>query len=364
MAIRVLHVVTYMGRGGLETMLMNYYRHIDRSRVQFDFLVHRDFEADYDREILSLGGRIYRMPQLNPFSPAYLKALDAFFAQHREYRIVHSHLDCMAGIPLKYARKHGVPVRLAHAHTSNQTKDKKYLLKLLYKRGIPGVATGLFACSQDAGRWMFGTDDFRVLNNAVDTAQFVPDEEVRQTARRELQVADDALLVGHVGSFMHPKNHPFILRIFAQLPDTARLLLVGDGELREAIEEQAGALGVKDRVIFAGVRGDIPRMLQAMDVFLFPSHYEGLPVSIMEAQAAGLPCLISHKVPIECKKTDLVEQYPLSDPPEAWAEAVLQAAARPRRNCREELIRAGFDIAANAGWLQDYYEKEGVMCRD
>ena len=144
--IRVLQVVTYMGRGGLETMLMNYYRKIDREKIQFDFLVHRDFETDYDEEIQRLGGRIYRLSRLNPVSKVYLDQLDSFFKEHREYRIVHSHLDCMAGIPLKYAKKNGVPVRIAHAHNSNQTKDKKYLLKLLYKRMIPKYATDFYAC--------------------------------------------------------------------------------------------------------------------------------------------------------------------------------------------------------------------------
>ena len=143
--VRVLQVVTQMTRGGLETMLMNYYRHIDRSKVQFDFIEHRDRMADYDAEILEMGGKIYRLPRLNPFSGRYLHALDGFFAEHPEYRIVHSHLDCMAGIPLQYAKKHGVPVRIAHAHNSSQEKNLKYPLKLIYKRNIPVYASDLFA---------------------------------------------------------------------------------------------------------------------------------------------------------------------------------------------------------------------------
>ncbi len=357
--IRVLHIVTYMGRGGLETMLMNYYRQIDRSRVQFDFLAHRDFEADYDGEILALGGRIYRLPQLNPFSPGYLKALDSFFAQHKEYKIVHSHLDCMAGIPLKYAKKHGVPVRIAHAHNSNQTKDKKYLLKLLFKRSIPRNASQLFACSQMAGEWMFNRATFRVMNNAIDAKAYTFDPTVRMQVYKELGINPDSLLVGHVGRFEPQKNHQFLLRIFAALPQNARLLLVGDGTLRQQTEAQAKELGIQDRVIFAGVRKDIPRLLQAMDVFLFPSNYEGLPVSIIEAQAAGLPCLISDKVPLECKKTDLVEQIALAESPEHWAARVLEAAKLPRADRYEDIKKAGFDIAANAQWLQEFYENEG-----
>lgn len=355
MPIRILHIVTYMGRGGLETMLMNYYRSIDRTKVQFDFLTHRDFEADYDAEILALGGRIYHLPPLNPFSKGYLSALDRFFAEHPEYRIVHSHLDCMAGIPLKAAKKHGVPVRIGHAHNSSQPKDAKYLLKLMYKRTIARNATRLFACSAEAGRWMFGGADFRVLNNAIDAQKYAFDAEIRSAARQKLGVSEDALLVGHVGRFDPQKNHSFLLTIFEKIPGNARLLLVGDGALRPAAEQQAEELGIRDRIIFAGVRSDVDRLLQAMDVFLFPSLFEGLPVSIIEAQAAGLPCLISDKVPIECKKTELVTQLPLDAGASAWAEAVRSAAKTPRTNTLSQLRDAGFDIQANADWLADFY---------
>lgn len=355
MPIRILHIVTYMGRGGLETMLMNYYRAIDRNRIQFDFLTHRDFRADYDDEIEALGGRIYRLPNLNPFSRGYLGALDRFFAEHPEYRIVHSHLDCMSAIPLKAAKKHGVPVRIAHAHSSRQDRDLKYPLKLLFKRGIAKQATQLFACGREAGKWMFGTDDFHVLNNAIDAERYRFDPKVRQEVRSELGIPADALVAGHVGRFMAPKNHGFLLRIFAELPDHARLLLVGDGVLRANIEQQAKVLGIRDRIIFTGVRTDVDRMLQAMDVFLMPSLFEGLPVSIMEAQAAGLPCLISDKVPIECKKTELVTQIPLDASPAEWAKAVASAAETPRRDTLAQIREAGFDIRANAEWLQNYY---------
>ena len=355
MPIRVLHVVTYMGRGGLETMLMNYYRSIDRTKVQFDFLTHREFEADYDAEILSMGGRIYRLPNLNPFSKTYLSALDRFFGEHPEYRIVHSHLDCMSAIPLKYAKKHGVPVRIAHAHNSNQARDAKYLLKLLYKGRIAPNATRLFACSEEAGRWMFGGKDFCVLNNAINARKYTFDADIRREVRRELDLPEDALVVGHVGRFDPQKNHSFLIRIFEKMPGDARLLLVGDGALRAAAEQLAEDLGIRDRIMFVGVRSDVDRLLQAMDVFLFPSLFEGLPVSIIEAQAAGLPCLISDKVPIECKKTELVTQLPLDEDPEAWAEAVLDAAQTPRTDTHPQLCAAGFDIRANAEWLMDFY---------
>lgn len=357
MPIRILHIVTYMGRGGLETMLMNYYRHIDRSKLQFDFLVHRDFEADYDGEILSMGGKIYHLPPLNPFGSSYRKALDAFFAAHPEYRIVHSHLDCMAGIPLKAAKKYGVPVRIAHSHNSNQTKDLKYLLKLCFKRNIRNYATSLFACSEKAGKWMFGTDDFRVLNNAIDAASYVYDPQIRAEARDELGIPGDAFVIGHVGRFAPPKNHVFLTEILEKavaINKNTIGLLVGDGELRNRIEQSVQERNIGDKVIFTGVRPDVNRLLQAMDVFVFPSIYEGLPVSIVEAQAAGLPCLISDKVPIECKKTDLVTQLPVTLGAEQWAETALKAA-QPRVRTLEQIKEAGFDIEENANKLTEFY---------
>ncbi len=362
MQLRVLHVVTYMGRGGLETMLMNYYRHIDRSGLQFDFLVHREQEADYDREILSLGGRIHRLSRLNPLSPSYRRELDRFFSENR-YSIVHSHLDCMSAIPLHYAEKNGVPVRIAHSHSSSQTKDLKYPVKLLYKRAIPRYANQLFACSKEAGEWMFGGREFTVLNNAIDPARYIWDPETAKAVREEQNIPQDALVVGHVGRFAAPKNHGFILDVFSELvkrQGKSVLMLVGDGELRGEIAEKANRLGLKDRVVFTGVRSDVPRLLQAMDVFLFPSVYEGLPVSVIEAQAAGLPCLISDRVPPGCGITELVKQIGLCEGAGAWADEILRAAGAVRRDRSAEIMQAGFDIRDNARWLEDFYlEKAG-----
>lgn len=167
--IRVLQVVTHMNRGGLETMIMNYYRQIDREKVQFDFLTHRpeSEKKDYNDEILALGGRIFHLPKLNPFSPFYLKQVHLFFRNHPEYKIIHVHLDCMSSVILKIAEMEGVPVRIAHSHSSNQDKNLKYLLKVIYKRSIKKYATHLFACGETAGKWMFGTDNFHIISNAI-----------------------------------------------------------------------------------------------------------------------------------------------------------------------------------------------------
>ena len=358
MKIRILHVVTYMGRGGLETMIMNYYRRMDRTKVQFDFLVHRDFRADYDDEIEQLGGRIYRIGRLIPWSRAYQRDLDAFFTEHPEYRIVHVHQDCLSAVILKAAQRHGIPVRIAHSHNSNQDKNLKYLIKLYYKRLIPKYATALFACGRDAGDWMFGGAPYTVVNNAIDAAQYRYRQAHAREERQALGIAEDAFVVGHVGRFCPVKNHAFLLDVFDQLRqenERAVLLLVGDGELRSSMEEKAKTMGLEDYVLFTGVRSDVCDLMQAMDVFVFPSLYEGLPVSLVEAQAAGLPCVISDGVPEACMLTDLVQRVALEESARQWTERILATRATVRRDRFEEIAAGGYDIVSNAAWLQQYY---------
>lgn len=357
--IRVLEIVTDMGRGGIETMLMNYYRHLNRNAVQMDFLVHRQKRAVYDDEIESLGGKIYQMPPLNPFGSEYLKKMNAFFCSHREYRIIHSHLDCMAGVPLRIAKQHGVPVRIAHAHSSSQTKNIKYPLKVLFKHDISNQATQLFACGQVAGEWMFSGSPFTVMHNAIDSAMFLYNPDVREAVRKELFPHDsNALVIGHVGSFWTPKNHLFLLDIFQEIhkqePNSV-LLLVGTGGLMDAVREKAKNMRLQDYVYLVGDRKDVYRVMQAMDIFILPSLFEGLPVTMIEAQAAGLPCFISDKVPLECKITDLVTQIPLQASAAQWAEQILTMRYIERRDTSSEIAAAGFDIVASAQWLQDFY---------
>ena len=356
--IRILHVVTYMGRGGLETMIMNYYRHINWSKIQFDFLVHREFRADYDDEIEALGGRIFRIPRLVPWSKNYLRTLEAFFRNHPEYKIVHVHQDCLSSVILKVAKTCGVPVRIAHSHNSSQDKNLKYLIKLFYKRQIPTYATQLFSCGKDAGDWMYDGAAYHVLNNAIETGAYAYTADRRLEIRKAIGVGDNTFCVGHVGRFYQQKNHTFLFEVFAQIKqmqENSILLLVGDGELRTAMEQKAASLGISDSVIFAGVRSDVADLMQAMDCFAFPSLYEGLPVTMIEAQAAGLPCIISEGVPAECDKTGLVKRIPLSAGTDQWAKEILKTRATSRRDTREKIVQAGYDIAANAELLQNFY---------
>ncbi|WP_455544257.1 glycosyltransferase family 1 protein [Intestinibacter sp.] len=355
--IRVLQVVTYMGRGGLETMLMNYYRNIDRTKVQFDFLTHRNERWDYDDEIEALGGKIYHLPKLNPFSKSYLNALDEFFKEHREYQIVHCHQDCLSGVILKVAKRNGVRFTIAHAHSASQDKNIKYLIKVLAKKNIKKYSDQLFACGEEAGKWMFETDNFEVINNAIDTDLYTYNLEKALEVKRKLGI-ENKFVVGHVGRFNYPKNHKFIIDIFNEVQKVQKdsvLLLVGDGDLRPEIEKKVEDLGIKDKVKFMGVRSDVNDLMQAMDVFLFPSLYEGLPVTMVEAQSSGLKCIISDKVPPECIMTDNVEQIKLEESPQHWAKEVLKYEKYERQNTKPEIEKANFDIKTNAKWLQEFY---------
>lgn len=355
--IRVLQVVTYMGRGGLETMLMNYYRNIDRDKVQFDFLTHRDERWDYDNEIESLGGKIYHLPKLNPFSKSYLNALDKFFNEHKEYQIVHCHQDCLSGVVLKVAKKNGVKFTIAHSHNANQDKNLKYLIKLFEKRKIPKYADKLFACGNEAGRWMFNTDNFEVLNNAIDTDLYTYNKEKADKVKKEFSI-ENKFVVGHVGRFNYPKNHKFIIDVFNEVQkvkEDSVLMLVGDGDLRAEIEQKVRDLGLSDKVIFTGVRSDVNDLMHGMDVFLFPSLYEGLGIVLIEAQAAGLKCIISENIPKDGVLTNDVTSISLNQSPAVWANEILKYQEYKRANNKEIIKKVNYDIKNNAKTLEHFY---------
>ena len=352
---RILQVVTYMGRGGIETMLMNYYRHIDRTKIQFDFLVHRDFQAEFDEEIEALGGRIYRVPPMNPLKLSYWKALDAFFREH-PYEIVHCHLNYKSGVVLAAAKKAGVSVRIAHAHTAGMSAGLSKLARIMMKPLIPRTATHFLACGKTAGDAIFGNCAYTIIPNALDAAAFRFSPECRHKMRQNLGLSDDYTII-HVGRFGSEKNHSFLLDVFANVlrkEPSAKLLLVGDGDLRPAMEEKAAQILPEESVCFLGARKDIPELLQAADVFVFPSIFEGLPVTMIEAQAAGLPCVKSDTITDECIVTDLVASLPITDPA-LWAEEILKKRGTARTDRLAEIQASGYDITAAAEKLTHFY---------
>ena len=362
--IRVLNLFTIMDRGGAETMVMNYYRHIDRTKVQFDFLVHREQRGAYDDEIETLGGRIYRLCPIYPQNFArYKRDLRGFFQAHPEYKIIHSHMSELGYFAFREAEQQGVPVRICHAHNAPHGFDAKMIVRTYFKKRMMPHLTHLFMCGEESGKWLYGEKNksrFIMLNNAIDAASYTYDLSKREELRRQLGLADK-LVIGHVGRFSPQKNHPFLLDIFAALlkkESNAVLLLVGGGEGMSKVQEKVQELGIAEHVRFLGVRSDVADLMQAMDMFVLPSLYEGLPVTMVEAQAAGLPCIISDKVPPECILTEgLVDVMPLSASPGAWAEKILAKRAIPRTDRRAEIAAHGFDITTEAVKLQEFYLK-------
>ncbi|MEH7085347.1 glycosyltransferase family 1 protein [Neobacillus drentensis] len=357
--IRVLQVVTYMNRGGLESMLMNYYRNIDRSKVQFDFLEHRKGPHDFTDEILSLGGKIYTVPSVNPLNTnGYFNELDDFFKRNTEYKIIHSHLDALSTYPLKYAEKHGAPIRIAHSHNTSQEKNWKYLLKMYSRSQIQKYTTHLFSCGDNAGQWLFGMNDFQVLNNAIDAKKFVFNPVLSNQQKQLLGIADK-FVIGHIGRFHKQKNHEFLIDIFEkvyQKDKNSVLLLIGIGELVDEIKAKVKKLGLASAVKFLGLRDDIPELLQAMDVFVFPSLFEGFPVTLVEAQASGLPCVISNTITNEVDITKNISYVSLSEEANIWADQILSIKGiHKRMDLYEKILKSGFDIETNAQWLENFY---------
>ena len=356
--VRVLQCVNNMHRAGLETMLMNYYRSIDKTCVQFDFLTHRPFRSDYDDEIESLGGKIYYAPRLMPQNyRAYFAYMKEFFSEHPEYRIVHSHIDSMSYLPLLAAKKAGVPVRIAHSHSTGIDLDLKYPLKQYFRHQLTKVTTHNFACGEKAGEFLFRGKEFTVIPNAVDSASSYYDETVRTCKREELGIFDK-LVIGHVGRMTYPKNHEFLLRLFAEiskLRSNAVLLLIGTGEKEDKLKKMTAELGIDQSVMFLGNRGDVNELYQAMDIFVLPSHFEGIPLVGVEAQFAGLPCLFSDGVPKELCFSDTCRFRSLSEPMSVWVDDVFELTSNSNRNAI--IASSPYDIKNAVGELQSRYEK-------
>ena len=354
--IRVLQCVNNMHRAGLETLLMNYYRSMDRTKIQFDFLTHRPDRSDYDDEIEQLGGRIYYAPRLYPQNyPAYFAYMKQFFAEHPEYQIVHSHIDAMSYLPLLAAKRAGIPFRIAHSHNTRIDPGLKYPLKQYFRFRLDSVATHRIGCGQKAGEFLFRGKPFLLIPNAVDAERFRFSETTRNRKRGELGIGDQ-MVVGHVGRFAYAKNHEFLLKIFQAVlrsqPD-AVLLLAGTGETEAAIRSLAESLGISGSVRFLGSRSDVSELYQAMDVFVMPSRFEGVPVVGIEAQFSGLPCIFSTDVPPEVMFTDRCHVLALDQGPEAWAEAVTHLGKNLRT--ANTTVSEKYDIRYASALLEAYY---------
>ncbi len=366
--IRILNLFTIMNRGGAETMVMNYYRKIDKSKIQFDFLVHRQQRGAYDDEIEAMGGRIFRMCPIYPQNfGKYKKMLKAFFDEHPEYKILHSHMSELGCFAFMEAQKRGIKVKICHAHNapvkgSMNFKEKAQLIfRDYFKKKMLPYSNFLFVCGHEAGNWLYGEENkerFIMMNNAVDAKKFSFDSNTRNEIRKELGL-NDSFVILNVGRFNLQKNHTFIIDIFNQINKfhkNSKLLLAGNGELESEIKSKVHSLGLDDSVIFLGLRDDIHKILSASDVFLFPSLYEGLPVTMVEAQASGIKCFISDAIPKQCIMSDDVTVMSLNDSPEKWANEILKLSDGYERLDRyETIVNQNFDISANAKWLEEFY---------
>ena len=322
--LRIAHIIGKWVGGGVEAVVMNYYRHIDRNKIQFDFICDEDStRIPYD-EINALGGRVILVP---PYQKVfkYQKELIKVFKENK-YKIVHSHINTLSVFPLRAAKKAGVPVRIAHSHsTTNKKELKKNILKQLLRPFSRKYATDFMCCSEYAGRWLFGNKLYNqgkvyLLNNAIDIDRFVFNEEIRKKKRAELGISEDTFVVGHVGRFVEQKNHDFLIDIFKSIYEQKRnstLILVGEGPLFDEIKKKVYSLNLESRVLFLGQRNDINELYHVMDFFLLPSLYEGFGMVLLEAQVNGLNCIVSKYVPeeaiIEKEKVRVAKDFSIGE---------------------------------------------------
>lgn len=355
--LRVLQIMGTMNRGGAESLIMNIYRFIDKEIVQFDFVVHTDERCSFDDEIISLGGRIYHAPKyklVNHYS--YCKWWKEFFNTHREYKIVHSHIRSTASIIFRIAKEYRLST-ISHSHsTSNGSGISSYIKNQLQTR-ITDYADYLVACSEEAGKWLYKSNKFIVLKNGVDLSKFSFNKSIRDEVRSSLGITDSTLVCGHVGRFHEAKNHEYLIDIFAEIlkrNTNAVLLLVGDGPLRNHVQEKAEKLKISKSVKFLGVRDDIDKLLQAFDRFIFPSIWEGFPVSVIEAEAVGIPCIISDTITPEVLIVPNVRSLSILEPAYKWADEVIRNDCR--LNNADAIKHAGYDIAQEVKEIQEFYK--------
>lgn len=370
--VRILHWGLIGGRGGIEMFIMNLYRHIDRERVQFDFLDGHDHHQPFEEEINDLGGRVFHTLYTQKESPLTAnRRLLRFYREHPEIGGVHVHANFPYATPLKVAAQAGIDLRILHSHNSQGTPPpadpvKRALAKArehVVGRQIDRYPSHYFACSDTAAAFMFSGKPYTWVRNGIDTARYDYALAVRADVRAELGLAPGTVAVGFCGRLREQKNPLFAVDVFAAYhrlnPDSV-FLVVGCGELEAAMRGRVAAAVLPEGAVrfLGGDRDDVHRLYQAMDMLLMPSRYEGLPLAMVEAQTAGLPCLASATVITDqVKVTDLVRFQPLEAPAQEWAAALADLTRRipERRGRRDEVRVAGFDMAATASMLADFY---------
>ena len=358
--IRVLHSVSNMDRGGIETMLMNFYRHIDREQIQFDFLANKPDKGDYDEEIKEMGGNIFVTPGYMNYK-AYLSYMTDLFKEHPEYKIIHTHNGSLMIYALQSAKKNNIPVRIAHAHATAVPVGLKNELKKIIRPLIKYVATDYWGCSNAAGEYYFSKRRWNnaneLIHNAIAVDDFTFNESKRAEIRRQYGLSDK-FVVGNVGRLAPQKNQKKLIEVFSTLhkirPDS-HLVIIGTGELEQKLKQQVAQLGLTDSVTFTGVLSNVNEWYSAFDVFAMTSIYEGLPVVAIEAQAADLPCVLTNTITPEVKITENMRFLGLNDDAQTWAKSILELQTNNRVARESELKNAGYDIQSEAKRMQNLY---------
>lgn len=367
---KVLIFVDRMRHGGIQQFIVENIKHINKSKLQIDILTLDDGQSyPLEDTIKDLGCKFYKLKGIwinNPLDYIkYAKAINNFFKEHDDYQVVHMNASSKNFLLLKYAKKYNIPVRIAHSHNIDfQTKNPiKKLIGNILKLPMRKYATDYFACSTIAGEWLFGKKNIdnkkvKIINNAVDYEKFKYNEKTREKIRKEFNIKKNDLLIGHVGRFTNQKNHTFLIDIFFEITKQnkkAKLIMVGIGEKEEEIKQKVKDLNIEDKVIFAGFRNNINELMQAMDVFLLPSLYEGLGIVLIEAQAAGLPSITSDKVvPQEAKISKLLHYIPLEENEKQWATKILESSLE-RIDTKKEMQKKGYLIEQTAKYLEKFY---------
>lgn len=360
--MRVLHMIGSLGMGGSQAMVMSIYRAIDREKMQFDFIVDCEERNVFEDEIKQLGGKIYYFPKFNGCNFIQVHAKwNSFFKEHPEYKILHSHVRSYASLYLPIAQKHGLKT-IIHSHNTSNGRGIMSIAKKVLQYPLRFQADYFFGCSEIAGQWLFGqkivqSDRYFMLKNAVDMDRFSYSKEKRDQIRRELGVEDHTVVIGHVGRMHLQKNHHFLINCFAQIVNrrnNVKLMLLGDGELREEISRHIHQLGLQDHVLVLGMKKNVEDYFSAMDCLMLPSLHEGLPVVIVEAQANGLTCFVSDTVTKEVQLSELVRYLPINQGEQIWVDAVL-AAGCSRVDVSEKIRCSGFCIRESSSWLSNFY---------
>lgn len=376
--IRILHVFGQLNVGGAESRIMDLYRNIDRTKIQFDFVVHSETRGFFEDEVESLGGRIFRIPRYKVFNQIeYERAWKELFEDHKnEFNMIQGHMTSTAAIYLPIAKSKGVSVTIAHVRSAGVDPGVKGVMTRVLRSNLAKKADYLFACSEAAAISAYGKKAYEqgkttFIPNAINTEQFRFDPAVRNQVREELGIVDK-YVVGHVGRFHYAKNHEYLLGVFKEIlnkKDSGEtklepvLLLIGAGPRMNEMKELAVKLGIEDKVMFLGNKTDIYRYYNAMDCFVYPSRYEGLPGTVIEAQASGLRCLISDRICREVYVTDAIMGMNIDAPECIWADKTLECdfkAPKDREKYAEVVASAGFDVKTQATKMMQFY-KTGML---